>query len=434
MSVIPTSKGLITVVGAGPAGLMAAETLSASGYNVTLYERMPRVGRKLLLAGRGGLNLTHAEDRAPFLSRYGAAEDWLTPIIDGFPAASLRAWAHGLGQDTFVGSSGRIFPLALKASPLLRAWLARLGKQGVRLQTAHEWTGWDDDGNLVFRLPDGSSAVVSPAATVLAVGGASWPRLGADGSWVAPVAATGIEITALRPANCGFTVAWSQQFRSRFAGQPLKKVTLTFHGRTVPGEAMVTEYGIEGGVVYALSSRLRDAIAATGPATVHVDLRPDTPTARLAARLARVPAAQSLTNTLRKGAGLEPVAINLLRECGPLPGEPERLAALIKAVPLLLAAPQSLARAISTAGGVALAELDDQLMLHRRPGTFVAGEMLDWEAPTGGYLLQAVLATGRAAALGAQCWLEAGGSGQSAPGTTLSNQSRASVGHPSGTS
>lgn len=428
------SKGLVAVVGAGPAGLMAAEALSASGLQVTLYERMPRVGRKLLLAGRGGLNLSHAEDRALFLSRYGSAEDRLTPIIDGFPAASLRAWAHGLEQDTFVGSSGRIFPVALKASPLLRAWLARLGGQGVQLRTMHEWTGWDGDGSLVFRLPDGSSVAVSPAATVLALGGASWPRLGADGSWVAPLAATGIEVTPLRPSNCGFTVAWSHSFRSRFAGQPLKKVTLTFHGRTVPGEAMVTDYGIEGGVVYALSARLRDAIAATGPATVYVDLRPDMPTARLAARLARVPAAQSVANTLRKGAGLEPVTINLLRESGPLPSEPERLAALIKAVPLLLTAPQALERAISTAGGVALAELDGQLMLRRRPGTFVAGEMLDWEAPTGGYLLHAVLATGRAAALGARRWLETGGSDQSAPGTTLSNQFSASVGQPSGIS
>ncbi|MFZ1427008.1 MAG: TIGR03862 family flavoprotein [Geminicoccaceae bacterium] len=428
------SKGSVAVVGAGPAGLMAAETLSASGFQVTLYERMPRVGRKLLLAGRGGLNLTHAEERAPFLSRYGSAEDRLTPIIDGFPAASLRAWAHGLGQDTFVGSSGRIFPVALKASPLLRAWLAHLGGQGVQLRTMHEWVGWDGDGRLIFRLPDGSSGVVAPAATVLALGGASWPRLGADGSWVSPVAATGIEVTPLRPSNCGFTVAWSHSFRSRFAGQPLKKVTLNFHGRTVPGEVMVTEYGIEGGVVYALSARLRDAIAATGPATVYVDLRPDMPTARLAARLARVPAAQSVANTLRKGAGLEPVAINLLRESGPLPSEPERLAALIKAVPLLLTAPQALARAISTAGGVALAEVDGHLMLHRRPGTFVAGEMLDWEAPTGGYLLQAVLATGRAAALGVRRWLEVGGRDQSGPGTTLSNQSRASVGQSSGTS
>lgn len=413
---------------------MAAETLSGSGLQVILHERMPRVGRKLLLAGRGGLNLTHAEDRVPFLSRYGAAADWLTPIIDGFPAASLRAWARGLGQETFVGSSGRIFPVALKASPLLRAWLVRLGEQGVELRTAHDWAGWDGDGRLLFRQPDGSSVTLVAAATVLALGGASWPRLGADGGWVAPLAAAGIEVAALRPSNCGFTVAWSPSFRGRFAGQPLKKVTLTFRGQTVPGEAMVTDYGIEGGVVYALSAALRDAIAATGPATVLVDLRPDMAQSKLAQRLARVPAAQSLANRLRKGAGLGPVAVNLLREAGPVPSEPESLAALIKAVPLLLTAPGPLARAISTAGGVALAELDKHLMLRRRPGTFVAGEMLDWEAPTGGYLLQAVLATGRAAALGVQRWLAAGGSDQSGPGTTLSNQSSASVGQPAGTS
>ena len=355
-------------------------------------------------------------------------------MIDAFPATALRAWAEGLGQTTFVGSSGRVFPTAMKASPLLRAWLGRLRDQGVQLRTGHAWRGWDDAGRLAFRRPDGPDVSVTPAATVLALGGASWPRLGADGSWVGPLSRAGIAVTPLQPANCGFTVAWSDSFRGRFAGQPLKKITLSFAGRTVPGEVVVSEYGIEGGAAYALSASLRDAIAAGGPARLAIDLRPDLSVAELAGRLARPKPGQSLANVLRKAAGLTPVAINLLREAGEVPREAERLAALIKAVPLLLTAPQPLARAISTAGGVALAEIDQQLMLRRLPGVFVAGEMLDWEAPTGGYLLQAVLATGRAAAHGVVSWLGSGGSGQCVPGTTASNQSSARVGQASGTS
>ena len=331
------------MIGAGPAGLMAAETLSGAGLRVTVYERMPSAGRKLLLAGRGGLNLTHTEERAPFLARYGSAAPWLTPVIDAFPATALRAWAEGLGQTTFVGSSGRVFPTAMKASPLLRAWLGRLRDQGVQLRTGHEWRGWDDAGRLAFRRPDGPDVSVTPAATVLALGGASWPRLGADGSWVGPLSRAGIAVTPLRPANCGFTAAWSDSFRGRFAGQPLKKITLSFAGRTVPGEVVVSEYGIEGGAAYALSASLRDAIAAGGPARLAIDLRPDLSVAELAGRLARPKPGQSLANVLRKAAGLTPVAINLLREAGEVPREAERLAALIKAV-RLLTAPQPLAR------------------------------------------------------------------------------------------
>ena len=244
----------VAVIGGGPAGLMAAEVLGAAGVAVTVYERMPSVARKLLLAGRGGLNLTHSEERGRFLSRYGPAEATLAPIIDAFPATALRAWADGLGAATFVGSSGRVFPAALKTSPLLRAWLARLERQGVRLLTRHEWLGWDEAGRLEFRLAGGGRQTVLPDATILALGGASWPRLGADGGWVAPLGRAGIAITPLRPANCGFTVAWSELFRSRFAGQPLKRITLSFAGTTVAGEAVVTETGIEGGAVYALSA------------------------------------------------------------------------------------------------------------------------------------------------------------------------------------
>jgi uncharacterized flavoprotein (TIGR03862 family) len=403
----PAQRPAVAVIGGGPAGLMAAEVLSRAGAAVTVHERMPSVGRKLLMAGRGGLNLTHAEPLPQFLARYGAARPWLKPAIDAFPPAALRAWADGLGQETFVGSSGRVFPKPLKASPLLRAWLARLSAQDVGFAPRRDWTGWDAAGRLVFRLRDGNCETLAPDATVLALGGASWPRLGANGAWVGPLAAAGVAIRPLRPANCGFHVAWSETFRSRFAGEPLKRIALSFADRTVLGEAMVTGYGLEGGAVYALSAALRDAIERDGRAVLRVDLRPDLGEAALARRLARPQPGQSMASVLRKAAGLPPVAASLLREAAglALPREPERLAALIKAAPLLLTAPQSLERAISTAGGVALEALDERLMLRARPGVFVAGEMLDWEAPTGGYLLQAVLATGVAAANGVLAWL-----------------------------
>lgn len=398
----------VAVIGGGPAGLMAAEVLGAAGVAVTVYERMPSVARKLLLAGRGGLNLTHSEERGRFLSRYGPAEATLAPIIDAFPATTLRAWADGLGAATFVGSSGRVFPAALKTSPLLRAWLTRLDRLGVRLHTRHEWLGWDEAGRLEFRLAGGGRKTALPDATILALGGGSWPRLGADGGWVAPLGRAGIAITPLRPANCGFSVAWSELFCGRFAGQPLKRITLSFAGTTVAGEAVVTETGIEGSAVYALSARLRDAIDAHGPATLRIDLRPDLAEGELATRLGRPRPGQSQANVLRKATGLAPVAVNLLREGvgGALPREPDGLAALIKAVPLVLTGPQPLARAISTAGGVALTEFGEGLMFKARPGLFAAGEMLDWEAPTGGYLLQATFASGVAAARGALRWLD----------------------------
>ena len=398
----------VAVVGGGPAGLMAAETLAAAGVAVTIYERMPSVGRKLLMAGRGGLNLTHSEELKAFLSRYGEATGRLAPVIGRFPPAALRAWADELGEMTFVGSSGRVFPAALKASPLLRAWLRRLAAQGVTIRTRHRWLGWDEVGRLAFRLSNGMIETVAAPATILALGGASWPRLGSDGAWVETLRRHGVEVAPLRPANTGFNVAWSDAFKSRFAGAPLKTIALSFAGRTVRGEALVTGYGIEGGAVYALSAAFREAIAQERRAEAALDLRPAVPEAELARRLDRARPGESTANRLRKGAGLSPVAINLLREAAgvKLPREPERLAALIKAVPLTLDAPQGLERAISTAGGVSFDAVDECFMLKRMPGIFVAGEMLDWEAPTGGYLLQACFATGRAAAEGALAWLE----------------------------
>jgi hypothetical protein len=358
---------------------------------------MPSLGRKLLMAGRGGLNITHSEPMPRFCKSYGEAAAWMAPHLAAFPPDSVRDFCTSLGQPTFVGSSGRVFPTAMKASPLLRAWLRRLEALGVRFVTRAQWAGRDEHGAL--RFADGS--IHAADATILALGGASWPRLGADGGWTALL--PDIPIAPLRPANCGFKIAWSEHFAQRFAGQPLKRITLTCAGQSVPGELMITQDGIEGGAVYALSAAARELIARDGMAELHVDLRPDMSAEALTARLAGG-GRESLSNILRKRAGLSPVAIGLVQEARhtgvtlPLPN-------LIKALPLRLAATGSLARAISTAGGIKLDELDENLMLRRRPGLFAAGEMLDWEAPTGGYLLQACLATGRAAGLGVLAWL-----------------------------
>jgi len=392
----------VAVIGAGPAGLMAAEVLAEAGASVTVYDRMPSVGRKLLMAGRGGLNLTHSEPMGPFLARYGAAQAWLAPMIEAFPPAALTAWAEALGQETFVGSSGRVFPKALKASPLLRAWLARLAAQGVEIRPRHEWLGWDAKGALRFATPDGKTTA-KPDATILALGGASWPKLGSAGGWAPMLAKAGAEVTPLRAANAGFEVAWSEMFRDRFPGQPLKGVALTFGGQRVRGEAMVTKHGLEGGGIYALSAGIREALAAGKTAQLWLDLRPDLKAPALAARIALAPADQSVSNRLRKALHMTPLETNLLREAHgkDLPSDPEALAQAIKGAPLTLGAMRPIARAISTAGGVAASAVDADLMLTARPGVFVAGEMLDWEAPTGGYLLQACFATGVAAAKGA---------------------------------
>jgi uncharacterized flavoprotein (TIGR03862 family) len=400
----------VAIIGAGPAGLMAAEVLAQGGARVTIYDAMPSAGRKFLMAGRGGLNLTHSEALPEFLARYGAAESHLEPAIEAFSPDTLRAWSEALGQPTFVGSTGRVFPSAFKASPLLRAWLRRLDAMGVRLMLRHRWSGWNDDGHLLFQTPDGQHAVEA-RATVLALGGASWPRLGSDGAWVETLAARGIAISPLRPANCGFTVAWSEILRNRFEGHPLKGVTLSFGSQSVRGEAMVTRTGIEGGAVYALSAALRERISATGEATLKVALRPDLEMSELIARLSAPKGKQSVSNWLRKAAHLSPVAIGLLQEAAIASGDPlsslspASLAGLINAVPIRLNGVAPIARAISTAGGISFDELDADFMIRRLPGVFAAGEMLDWEAPTGGYLLQAAFATGAAAGHGASKWI-----------------------------
>lgn len=388
-------KPTVAVIGGGPAGLMAAEVLAGAGCAVTIYERMPTVGRKLLIAGRGGLNLTHGEPREAFLSHYGGARDWLTPMLDAFPPAALRAWSAALGEETFVGSSGRVFPNSFKASPLLRAWLRRLDSLDVRIETRRRWLGWDEQGALSFE----GHAPVRADATVLALGGASWPRLGSDGAWVDILGRRGVAIAALRPANCGFEVAWSDHIRDRFAGQPLKRIALSFAGQRVRGEAMVTAHGLEGGAVYALAAPLREAIARDGRAVVEIDLLPDLDAADLHRRLAEPRGARSLSTILRR-IGLSPAGVALLRET-PLGSTPGEIVARIKAVPVIVLMARPIERAISTAGGVVRDEVDDSLMLKRLPGVFVAGEMLDWEAPTGGYLLQASFATAVAAARGA---------------------------------
>ncbi|NPU63579.1 TIGR03862 family flavoprotein [Bradyrhizobium sp. 83012] len=401
----------IAIIGAGPAGLMAAEVLAEGGASVTVYDTMPSVARKFLMAGRGGLNLTHSEELAAFLSRYREAAPWLAPAIQAFSPQQLREWCEALGQPTFVGSSGRVFPVAMKASPLLRAWLRRLDAQGVRFELRHRWTGWDQQGHLIFATPNDPHTIAADA-TVLALGGASWPRLGSDGGWVPILAAKGIAIAPLRPANCGFTVAWSDIFRDRFEGQPLKGIALSFGEHSRRGEAVITRNGVEGGAVYALSAELREAIAVHGEATLHVALRPDVEAADLIKKLSAPRGKQSFSNVLRKSLQLSPVAIGLLQEAAKTQGpalsslSPDRLAALINAVPIKLTGTVGLARAISSAGGIARDELDADYMLKRLPGVFAAGEMLDWEAPTGGYLLQASFATGVAAGKGALKWLK----------------------------
>jgi uncharacterized flavoprotein (TIGR03862 family) len=394
----------IAIIGAGPAGLFAAEHLSAQGRAVSVYEKMPTPGRKFLMAGRGGLNLTHGEDMAAILPRYRAAEGWLAPMIEAFPPSALRAWAHGLGQETFVGSSGRIFPEAMKASPLLRTWRARLEAQGVALRTRNAWTGWDEAGRLVFASPDGEPEAIAPDAVLLALGGASWPRLGSDAAWTPWLRGKGVEIIDFRPSNCGVEIAWSEVMRERFAGEPLKNIALSCGGERVRGEAMITGYGLEGGAVYALSPVIRAEFDSRGESVLLLDLRPDRSHADLQARLERAGRKTSFANRLRR-AGLPPQAAGLVREAGPPPRDLSELARLIKALPLKATGEAGLPRAISSAGGISREAVTDDLMLTALPGVFVAGEMLDWDAPTGGYLLQACFSTGLAAAKGVERWL-----------------------------
>jgi uncharacterized flavoprotein (TIGR03862 family) len=403
-------KREVAVIGAGPAGLIAAEEIVKAGHRVTVYDRMPSAGRKFLLAGRGGLNLTHGEPLDAFLRRYGERGETLRPVIENFPPAALRAWSEALGQKTFAGSSGRVFPEAFKASPLLRAWLRRLGESGVAFAFRHRWQGWDGEGSLRFDTPKGKLAVKADAV-VLALGGASWPRMGSDGAWSKILGDAGVTLAPLQPANSGFTVAWPENFRARFAGTPLKRIALSAGDATVRGEAVISHYGIEGGAVYALSSRLRAELNAQGSALLCINLRPDLGAEQLTARLAAPRGKQSFSNFLRKSVSLAPVGIALLQEWAAqhakrlselMPGE---LADLVQSVPVRLTGIAPIENAISTAGGIPFEALDEHFMLQNLPGVFAAGEMLDWEAPTGGYLLQATFATGVAAGRGVTRWL-----------------------------
>ncbi len=406
----PAEPSAVAVIGGGPAGLMAAEVLAEAGVGVHLYDAMASVGRKFLLAGKGGLNLTHGEPLGAFTARYGARAADVAAWLDAFAPAALRAWAAGLGIETFVGSSGRVFPTDLKAAPLLRAWLHRLRGRGVRFHMRHRWLGWTVEGALRFASPQGEVSV-QPRAVVLALGGASWPQLGSDAAWVPWLREAGAEVAPLVPANCGFEVlpAWSDHLRERFAGAPIKPVVLRFDGFERQGEFVLSEYGVEGSLVYAASAAIRDTIAACGRATIALDLLPDLDAARVAREVAHPRGSRSLSSHLRSRLGLAGAKMALLHELLPRESlsDPQQLAAAIKALPLTLAAPRPIAEAISSAGGVKLESLDAQLMLRSRPGVFCAGEMLDWEAPTGGYLLQASMASGRIAGNGARRWLGA---------------------------
>lgn len=397
------SKHHIAIVGAGPAGLIAAETLAKAGLAVTVFDRMPSVGRKFLMAGRGGLNLTHSEDLEHFLTRYGDKSSQLAPYIRAFPPEKLIAWCEGLGQPTFIGTSGRVFPKAFKASPLLRAWLGRLAELGVSIKTGHKLTGWGRQGLTFEDKPQ-----VQADAVLLAMGGASWPRLGTDGNWTGLLPAS-IRVAPLRPANCGLTIAWSDIFRTRFAGQPLKTIALSYDGETVSGDMMVTQTGLEGTPAYTLSRKVRDDISAGKEVVVRIDLRPGFTEQQLVSRLSLPRKRQSLSTFLQKSLNMAPVGIGLVQEIvhqRKIADTPQALALLIKALPLAVTGTSGLERAISSAGGISFDAIDYRFMLKDMPGVFAAGEMLDWEVPTGGYLLQGCFSTGVAAANGIIDWLK----------------------------
>jgi uncharacterized flavoprotein (TIGR03862 family) len=400
------------VIGGGPGGLMAAEVLAEGGAQVDLYEAKPSVGRKFLVAGKGGLNLTHSEPTEQFLERYGDRRARLAPLLAAFGPQELRTWAAELGFDTFVGSSGRVFPNTMKAAPLLRAWKQRLQSAGVRFHFRHRWLGWQADGALLFETPEGE--IKSRAdALVLALGGGSWPQLGSTGAWVPVLRARGVEIAPLKPANCGFDVAWREYFRDKFEGQPVKPVVVSFVSSQgtqfqQQGEFIITRTGVEGSLIYAVSALVRDEIAARGEAVIHLDLAPDWLQPDLVDKLARPRGSRSVASHLARTIGIKGVRAGLLWELLPRQvfDDPQRLATAIKDLPLTLVAPRPLEEAISSAGGVVFEELDEYLMIRCMPGVFCAGEMLDWEAPTGGYLLTACFATGRAAGRGALAWLD----------------------------
>ena len=417
MSARPASaSSLVAIIGGGPAGLMAAEVLANAGVRVELFDAMPSVGRKFLLAGVGGMNITHSEAKAPFLARYREREGEIAALLADFDAEALRAWIHDLGIDTFVGTSGRVFPTDMKAAPLLRAWLKRLREAGVRLHTRSRWLGWNADGSLRLAGVDGEQALQADAC-VLALGGGSWARLGSDGAWVPLLEARGVEVSPLRPANSGFEVAgWSEHLRGKFAGAPLKNVTLALDGEAPRrGEFVLTEHGIEGSLVYALSAAIRQRLEQHGSAQVYLDLQPERSQEKVTALLSKPRGSASMAKHLHRQLGLEGAKAALLRELTTPAdfADMSRLARAIKALPIELLRTRPLDEAISSAGGVTFEALDQNLMLRALPGTFCAGEMLDWEAPTGGYLLTACFASGRAAGLGALAWLRSAGSEQS---------------------
>ena len=403
----------VVVIGGGPAGLMAAETASAAGATVEVYDAMPSIGRKFLLAGKGGLNLTHSEPPEPFLARYGSRRGQIEPLLRTFGREALLAWVHALGIPTFVGTSGRVFPKDMKAAPLLRAWLRRLRKSGVHFHVRHRWIGWDEQGALCFVTGQGMKRVEADA-TILALGGGSWPKLGSDAAWVPFLKERQVSIAPLRPANCGFDIKWSEHLRTKYAGQAVKSVAVVVKNERGgeswhPGEFVITETGVEGGVIYLVSAILRDEIERTGTATLWLDLAPDRDVPRLTRDLSKPRGKRTVASHLERYARIKGVKAALLREALPKQDftDPARLAAAIKRLPLTLVATRPLEEAISTAGGIKFESLDERLMIRHLAGVFCAGEMLDWEAPTGGYLLTACFASGRVAGTGAVEWLKA---------------------------
>jgi len=395
-----------TVIGGGPAGLMAAEALTRRGIAVDLFDAMPSLGRKFLMAGKSGLNLTHAESVDKFLSHFGDARPYLENTIEHFPPNAVREWAAELGTKTFVGTSGHVFPKSMKAAPLLRAWIRQLKGRGMRVHVRHKWLGWDETGALLFETPEGRQSVKADA-TILALGGASWPKLGSDASWVARLREVGIDVQPFEPSNCGFNLAWSEHFKERFAGEPVKAVALTADDVRVNGEFVITEYGIEGSGVYQHAHALREVIKEKGEAVLRLDLMPDVPLEKVITRLSKPRGAKSFSTHLKKTVFLSGAKANLLRECAPdRLDDVEKLAEAIKGLSLKVTSARPIEEAISSAGGIAFEALDDGFMLISKPGTFCAGEMLNWEAPTGGYLLNACLAVGRTCGVAAAGYLK----------------------------
>lgn len=386
----------VAIIGGGPAGLMAADVLCAKGFSVDLYDSMPSLGRKFLMAGKSGLNLTHAEAFDAFSERFVKSKSFLAPILDAFPPSAIRAWAANLGVETFVGTSGRVFPTEMKAAPLLRAWLRQLRANGLRIHVRHKWMGWDEDGNLMFNAPDGSIQV-HPGTTILALGGASWPKLGSDGAWVEWLGSGNVSVTPLKPSNCGFEVDWSDHLRQHFQGQPLKGIMITAQGQKAGGECMMTDYGLEGGPIYVLSGILRDTLERYGSAKLEIDLTPDINEASLVQRLSMPRSKKSMATHLKRTVGLSGIKSALLYEDADRSAfnDPARLAGRIKALPLTLRRPRPIAEAISTVGGVTWSDVTESLELKSMDNVYVAGEMIDWDAPTGGYLLSACFATGK---------------------------------------